>query len=60
MFRDKWKIDMFVSAFAEYKDISNNEQVKVTREDTDTHWNIDAGDKGIFHWRWIMPVQVAG
>jgi len=58
MFRDKWKIDMFASAFVEFKDVSNNEQVKVPREDTDTHWNIDAGDKGIFHWRWKMPVQV--
>ena len=29
MFRDKWKIDMFASAFVEFKDVSNNEQVKV-------------------------------
>ena len=56
--RDKFKVDLFASGLMEYKDIATNMQVKVPREDTDTHWNIDAGDPGIFHWRWIMDVQI--
>jgi len=58
VFRDKSFINQFVSGTLEYKDISDNKMYAMPRAETDGHYFIDAGDPGVFHWRWIIPCKI--
>jgi len=56
--RDKSSVDVFVTGTLEWKDVQDNKSKRAPRESTDTHWMIDAGDPGMFHWRWVIPCQI--
>jgi len=32
--------------------------LQAPRAESDTHWFIDAGDPGVFHWRWVIPCSI--
>jgi len=50
-------VDMFVASTLSYKDIYDNKMYNMPRAETDTHWFIDAGEPGVFHWRMIVPCK---
>jgi len=58
VFRDRESIDMYVTGTLSYKDVQDNKEHHLPREETDCQWFVAPGDPGIFHWRWIFPAKI--